>query len=188
MNGLQIVDCRLQIAEGHRNVAPSLSCKSAICNPQSAIRQAGFTLIELIITLAMLSIMISAVVPISRYTYKRQKEQQLKEDLRMLRQAIDRYHKFVDTYGQSPLDAKPDDLRYPHTLEMMVEGITPPNTVNKVRFLNRIPKDPMTGSTEWGLRSVQDEKDARSWGGQNVFDVYSKSDGIGLNGKKYSEW
>ncbi len=181
MNRMRNAEGEMRNEGGQGNVTPLQFCKSAISH-------SGFTLIELIITLAMLSIMVSAVVPISRYSYKRQKEQQLKEDLLMLRQAIDRYHRFVETVGQSPLDAKPDDLRYPHTLEMLVEGITPPNSVNKVRFLNRIPKDPMTGRADWGLRSMQDEKDARSWGGQNVFDVYSKIEGIGLNGKKYSEW
>ncbi|HWQ31651.1 MAG TPA: type II secretion system protein [Blastocatellia bacterium] len=167
----------------------------------------GFTLIELIIALAILSIMITAVVPIARNLERQQKEKELRANLRMIRQAIDRYKRFCDTVGISQFEKKQDDYCYPQSLEVLVDGIAPaaplqvpgmglpntdPNSTSKVdqkiRFLNRIPKDPMTPSGEWGLRSFQDEKDAKGWGGQNIFDVYSKSEQVGLNGKKYNEW
>lgn len=167
----------------------------------------GFTLIELIIALAILSIMITAVVPIARNLERQQKEKELRANLRMIRQAIDRYKRFCDTVGISQFEKKQDDYCYPQSLEVLVDGIPPaaplqvpgmglpnadPNSTSnvnqKIRFLNRIPKDPMTPSGEWGLRSFQDEKDSKGWGGQNIFDVYSKSEQVGLNGKKYSEW
>ncbi|HZS05365.1 MAG TPA: type II secretion system protein [Blastocatellia bacterium] len=173
---LRIVDCGLGIeGAGHRS-------------RHSAFHDSGFTLIELIIVLGILSIMVTAVFPIIRNVERRQKEQELRESLRMIRLGIDRYKKFCEAGGIPTLERKQDDMCYPLTLEILVEGVTPPNSINKVRFLPRIPKDPLTGSADWGLRSAQDEKDTTSWGGQNVFDVYSKSTGVALDGRKYGDW
>jgi len=162
--------------------------------------QAGYTLLEMIITLGILVIMVSAAVPVARNMGKRAKEVELRETLRELRQGIDRY-KLICTaplggviYGGtlvqaiSPLDRKQDDECYPPSLEVLVEGIIPYNSTRRIRFLDRLPKDPMTGKADWGLRSIQDDKDAGSWGGQNVYDVYSKSNGTALNGTKYKDW
>ena len=150
----------------------------------------GFTLLELIITLGILSILITGAIPLMRNSIKRDREIELRRNLREIRQAIDSYKRACDPpYNMvGPLDRKVDDECYPPSLDILVEGITPPNTTKKIRFLRRLPKDPLTGSTEWGLRSLQDDKDSTSWGGQNVYDVYSKSGGTALNGSKYKEW
>lgn len=181
----------------------TVTAMTRISSVRSAFRfTAGFTLIELIISLAILSIMVTAAVPIARNYERRLKEQELRENLRMLRTAIDRYKKFCDSYGISQFEKKQDDYCYPQSLEVLVEGILPAtplpvpgqppgdasNLAQKVRFLNRIPTDPMTGDDEWGLRSFQDDPDSRSWGKQNIFDVYSKSEKTGLNGKPYNKW
>lgn len=150
--------------------------------------QSGFTLLELIITLAILGILVAGAMPIARSSIKRDREMELRRNLREVRQALDRYKSFCDLGQVGPLDRKVEDECYPPTLETLVEGIHPPNTTRTVRFLRRIPKDPMTGKDEWGLRSMQDEPDTGSWGGQNVFDVYSKSEGTALNGTKYKDW
>lgn len=117
---------------------------------------------------------------------KRERETELRRDLRELRNAIDRYKHFSDVLVIVP---KADTLGYPPDLETLVEGV--PMRANgdvKYKFLRRIPVDPMTGTKEWGLRSVQDEPDSRSWGGQNVFDVYTKSDKTALDGTPYADW
>jgi general secretion pathway protein G len=160
-------------------------------NPQSAIRNpqsAGFSLLELIITLAILSILVASVVPLTRNNIKRQREAELKQTLREIRQAIDRYKFDCERGAVGPLDRKVNDECYPPNLETLVEGITPPNTTRKIRFLRRMPKDPMTGTEEWGLRSIQDDPKSDSFGGQNVYDVYSKSNETALNGTKYKDW
>lgn len=148
----------------------------------------GFSLLELIITLSILSILVVAVVPLTRNNIKREREIELKQNLREIRQAIDRYKVDCERNMVGPLDRKPDDECYPHDLQTLVDGITPPNTTRKIRYLRRIPKDPIADSEEWGLRSIQDDPKADSWGSQNVFDVYSKSPGKALNGTSYKDW
>ncbi len=148
----------------------------------------GFSLIELLITLAVLSILVVAAVPLTRNNLRRERELELKRNLRDIRQAIDRYYAFSQAGGVGPLDHKVNDENYPPNLETLVEGVTPPNTTRKVRFLRHLPKDPITGSEEWGLRSVQDDPKSDSFGGQNVYDVYSKSSETALNGTKYKDW
>lgn len=160
------------------------SPKSKTRNPKSA----GFSLLELIITLAILSILVTAVVPLTKTNLKRQREMELKQTLREIRQAVDRYKFDCERGAVGPLDRKVNDECYPPNIETLVEGITPPNTTRKIRYLRRMPRDPMTGKEEWGYRSIQDEPKSDSWGGQNVYDVFSKSEETALNGTKYKDW
>jgi general secretion pathway protein G len=147
----------------------------------------GFTLIELIITVFIVSILVGVAVPLARNSIKRQKEIELREDLREMRTAIDKYK---DASDRGFIPMKIDTEGYPETLKVLVEGVDVNGTVGKkMKFLRRIPIDPMTNSTDWGLRSYQDDpKNSSSWGGQDVFDVYTKSQGTALDGTKYKDW
>ena len=145
--------------------------------------ESGLTLVELIITVAIVGILATMAVPVARFQVKREKERQLRRDLWEMRDAIDRYKDAADKGG---MQLKVDSMGYPPDLQTMVDGVDV--QTKKVRFLRAIPVDPMTKSTEWGLRSNQDDADADSWGGQNVFDVYSKSQGTAIDGTKYSTW
>lgn len=156
----------------------------------AAFSARGFTLLELIITLAIIAILAAGTIPVARNLIKREREMELRRSLREIRKAIDAY-KFACDNGQvGMLDRKVEDECYPTDLEILVEGIHPPNKADStIRFLRRIPKDPFTGNTDWGMRSVQDDPDSTSWGGQNVFDVYSKAQGTALDGKtQYKDW
>ncbi|MBW4026607.1 type II secretion system protein [Acidipila rosea] len=146
-------------------------------------RESGLTLVELIVTVAILAILASAAIPVTRFEIKRQKEHELRYDLWMMRSAIDKYK---DAADRGAFQTKVDSMNYPPDLDTLVNGVDVQG--KKVKFLRKIPVDPMTGKAEWGLRSMQDEQDSDSWGGQNVFDVYSKSDGTALDGTKYSDW
>ncbi|MGA8617445.1 MAG: type II secretion system protein [Candidatus Sulfotelmatobacter sp.] len=143
----------------------------------------GFTLIELIIASAILVVLSTMAVPLARLTIQREKERQLRIDLWEMRDAIDRYKEAADRGG---FQTKVDSQNYPPDLETLVKGVDVQG--KKVRFLRKIPVDPMTGTAEWGLRSMQDDPDSDSWGGQNVFDVYTKSQGTGLDDTKYKDW
>lgn len=146
----------------------------------------GFSLIELVVVCALLGILVLAVYPSARYMQVRAKEAELQAALRQLRGAIDEHKRWSDA-GLIEIELGTDG--YPSELEDLVEGIPVIGQVDKqIRFLRRIPVDPMTGEAEWGLRSYQDEPDATSWGGENVFDVYSLSAGTALDGTKYFEW
>jgi len=145
--------------------------------------EAGLTLVELIIVVTMLSILAAAAVPIARFQVKRTKERELRQDLWMMRSAIDKYKDVAD---KGLIQTKADSNNYPPDLQTLVDGVE--IQTKKMRFLRAIPIDPMTRSTDWGLRSNQDEPDSSSFGGQDVFDVYSKSDGTALDGSKYSTW
>ncbi len=150
-------------------------------------RSGGLTLIELVVTIAILSILASMVLPIAKVTLKREKELELRRSLRTMREAIDEYKKYSDSglIQKRGLRAQ----GYPEDLEILVEGVAQVGAIDKkLRFLRRIPVDPMTGEPIWGLRSTMDEPDSTSWGGQNVFDVYSLSPGTALDGSKYSDW
>jgi general secretion pathway protein G len=152
--------------------------------------QKGYTFVEVAIVAAIIAILASAALPLARVTMQRQREIELRRSLREIRTAIDKYKDAADQQLISPNDIDNDAEGYPPTLQTLVEGVTPANdtTGRKLRFLRRIPYDPMTRSTEWGLRSSRDEPDARSWGGRNVYDVYTKFDGKGLDGSSYREW
>jgi general secretion pathway protein G len=146
-------------------------------------RTSGFTLIELIVAATILSILTLMALPLARVTIQREKEKQLRQALWEMRDAIDRYK---DAADRQAFQIKVDSQGYPPDLETLVKGVDVQG--KKVRFLRSIPIDPMTKTTEWGLRSMQDDPDSDSWGGQNVFDVYTKSDGTGLDGTKYKDW
>ena len=143
----------------------------------------GLTLVELIVTVAILAVLASAAVPIARFQVKRQKERELRYDLWMMRDAIDKYK---DAADRGAFQTKVDSQNYPPDLQTLVDGVDIQG--KKVKFLRHIPVDPMTGSGEWGLRSMQDDPKSDSFGGQSVFDVYSKSPGTGLDGTKYTDW
>jgi general secretion pathway protein G len=154
--------------------------------------QSGLTLVELIVAFSILLILTSMAVPMARYQVTRQREKALRADLEDMRHAIDHYKDLCD---QGKLQSQNQDAYcYPTTLESLVEGVQMTNTLagnnqsTKMKFLRRIPKDPMTGDMDWGKRSMQDDPTSDSWGGQNVFDVYSKSMDKASDGTPYSEW
>ncbi len=148
--------------------------------------QAGMTLLELIIASSLLLILASAALPMARVTVKRQKEVELHRALREIRDAVDRYK---DTADRNLIQVEVGTEGYPPDLETLVSGVDLAGAPGRrIRFLRRIPVDPMTGRAEWGLRSVQDDPDSNSWGGQNVFDVYSKSQGQALDNSMYKDW
>jgi general secretion pathway protein G len=146
-------------------------------------KPAGFTLIELIVATAILAILTTMALPLARVTIKREKERELRYDLWQMRDAIDRYKEAAD---RGAFQIKVGSEGYPPDLQTLVDGVDVGG--KKVRFLRRIPTDPMTGTTDWGMRSMQDDPDSTSWGGDNVFDVFTNSDGTGLDGTKYKDW
>jgi len=151
-------------------------------------RQAGMTLLELIIACAILMILSSMALPIARFTVMREREKELRLDLREMRNAIDKYKDLAD---QQKVRVEVGSEGYPPDLETLVKGVAIGGggaSGKNIRFLRRIPVDPMTGRADWGLRSVQDDPDSTSWGGNNVFDVYSKSTATALDGTQYSSW
>ncbi len=150
--------------------------------------EAGMTLLELIIACTILLVLASAALPLQRYTILRQREAELRRDLRDMRDAIDRYKDLAD---RNQIRVKVGSEGYPPDLDTLVKGVAVGGagaTGHNIRFLRRIPVDPMTGQPDWGLRSVQDDPDSMGWSGDNVFDVYSKSTGTALDGTKYSDW
>ena len=146
----------------------------------------GFTLVELIAALTIMLILTAVALPLARVQIQRQKELELRRDLRELRLALDRYKDFADR-GMIPTNA--DSFGYPPDLETLVKGVPIKGAATaKYKFLRKTPVDPFTGEASWGLRAMQDDPDARSWGGGNVFDVYSKSFGTALDGTRYADW
>jgi len=143
----------------------------------------GVTLIELIIAITILLILTGAAIPIVRVQIKREKEVELRRDLWEMRDAIDRYKDLAD---RNAFQIKVGSEGYPPDLETLVKGVD--SQGKKIRFLRRVPVDPMTGKDDWGLRSMQDDPKSTSWGGQNVFDVFTKSTGTALDGTKYEDW
>ena len=149
--------------------------------------EAGMTLLELILACAILLILSSSALPIARYTIVHKREELLSYELREMRDAIDRYKDLADS---NKIRVEVGTEGYPPDLETLVNGVKlgTAGDDKKIRFLRRIPVDPMTGHPDWGLRAVQDDPDSTSWGGKNVFDVYSKSQATGTDGRRYSEW
>jgi general secretion pathway protein G len=156
---------------------------SASAKAASRPRARGFTIIELIVATFLLAVLTSLALPLARVTIKREKEKQLRYDLWQMRDAIDRYK---DAADKGAFQIKVDSQGYPPDLDTLVKGVDVAG--KKIRFLRKVPIDPMTGNTDWGLRSMQDDPDSDSWGGQSVFDVYTKSDGVGLDDTKYKDW
>jgi general secretion pathway protein G len=146
-------------------------------------QQCGMTLVELIVAIAIMAILATGVLPISRTVVKRQRERELRAALWQMRDAVDRYK---DAADRGAFQIKLGSEGYPPDLDTLVKGVDVAG--KKVRFLRHIPMDPMTHTTEWGMRSMQDDPTSESWGGQSVFDVYSKSTGTALDGTKYSDW
>lgn len=150
----------------------------------------GYTFIELVIVTTILLILASAVMPLAQVTSQRQREAELRRNLREMRTAIDRFKDAVDQGQIATSELEPGNEGYPPSLMALVEGISAANDASgrKLKFLRRVPIDPMTNSTDWGLRAYQDEPDTTTWGGRNVFDVYTRSGGTGLDGTKYRDW
>ena len=147
---------------------------------------AGMTLLELIVACGILITLAGMAVPMARVTIKRQREAELRYDLREMRDAIDRYK---DAADHNLIRVEVGTEGYPPDLQTLVDGVDLAGAPNRhVRFLRSIPVDPMTGSKDWGMRSVQDDPTSTEWGGTDVFDVYSKSTGTAMDGTKYSDW
>lgn len=150
----------------------------------------GFTFIELLVVSTLLIILAAAIAPMAKVTVQRQREAELRRALREMRTAIDKFKDAADAGLIGAFDLKAGAEGYPADLEILVEGVSVVNDQSgrKLKFLRRVPIDPMTNSTDWGKRSYQDKPDATSWGGQNVFDVYTKSKGKALDGTNYRDW
>lgn len=150
-------------------------------------REFGLTLVELIVAFTIMMLLTALSLPLARYKVRREKERELRLALREIRSAIDRYK---DTCEKGGIEKKLGAECYPESLEQLVEGVKLANdpTGKKIRFLRRLPRDPFTNSTDWGLRSTQDDPSSTSWGGQNIFDVYTKSMERAPDGTPYSEW
>jgi general secretion pathway protein G len=155
-----------------------------------AAARAGYTFVELVVVAAMLMILASAVLPLVKVSIQRQREVELHRALREMRVAIDKYKDAADQGLIGGTDLKAGAEGYPPDLDTLVEGVRVANDASgrKLKFLRRIPIDPLTKSAEWGMRSYQDDAEATSWGGQNVYDVFTKSGGTALDGTKYKDW
>jgi general secretion pathway protein G len=157
--------------------------KFVVPKSRSTGKTRGFTLVELIVATTILMVLTTLAIPLARVTIKRDKEHELRHDLWEMRDAIDRYK---DAADRNAFQIKVGTEGYPPDLDTLVKGVDVQG--KKLKFLRRIPVDPMTGTTEWGMRSMQDDADSDSWGGQNVFDVFTKSQGTALDGTKYKDW
>jgi len=177
------VERKPQSRYSEKTVNPSLHLPTDRAGRQLCRRARGFSLIEVIVAITILSVLASMAVPYIQITIKRERERELRYDLWTMRDAIDRYK---DASERGAFQIKVGSEGYPPDLETLVKGVDVAG--KKVRFLRKIPVDPMTGRSEWGMRSVQDDAASESWGGQNVFDVYSKSEGAALDGTKYKDW
>jgi general secretion pathway protein G len=152
-------------------------------NAAPTSRQRGFTLIELIAATAIVVILTGMAFPVLRFEVKRERERELREDLWMMRDAIDRYK---DAADRGAFQTKVGSEGYPPDMETLVKGVDVQG--KKLKFLRKVPIDPMTGKDEWGMRSMQDDPESESWGEQNVFDVYTKSQDTAIDGSKYKDW
>jgi general secretion pathway protein G len=169
--------------QGRNRTRPTAACGR---------NQAGFSLVELIVAFSILLVLSTMAIPMARFQVRRQQERGLRQALAEMRRAIDKYKDMCDA---GKIQGKQDEYCYPPTLDALVDGVKLNNTITglgqgsgKVRFLRRVPKDPLTGGTDWGFRAMQDDPDSSTWGGQNVFDVYTKSFEKAADGSAYSEW
>jgi general secretion pathway protein G len=151
---------------------------------------AGFTFIELVVATGVMMVLASAAIPLARVSIRRQKEAELHRDLREMRAAIDRFKDMADAGQISATQLQFGCENYPSSLQQLVDGVTRANDASGhvVRFLRRVPIDPMTNSTDWGLRAYADAPDSTTWSGSCVYDVYTKMDGKGLDGTKFRDW
>jgi general secretion pathway protein G len=153
-------------------------------------RESGFTFVELLVVTALVGILAMAIMPLAKVAMQRQREIELRRTLRELRTAIDHYKDAADQGKIPATSIRAGSEGYPPDLDTLVVGVRSGEgaTEKRLKFLRRIPVDPITRSKEWGLRAYEDRPDSKSWGGQDVYDVYSKSDGVALDGTKYSDW
>ena len=173
------------------SVRPAFALRATVGRRADVRRcQRGFTFVELLVVSTLLLILASAAMPLARVTMQRQREAELRRALREMRTAIDKFKDAADMGQIGATDLKAGSENYPEDLDVLVEGVSVVGdaTGRKLKFLRRIPIDPMTNSSDWGKRSYQDRPDSTSWGGQNVFDVYTKSTGTALDGTKYRDW
>jgi general secretion pathway protein G len=150
----------------------------------------GYTFVEVVVVSAILLILASAVLPLAQVTSQRQREAELHRTLREMRTAIDKFKDAVDSGQIAVSELEPGSEGYPPDLETLVDGVNAANDASgrKLKYLRRIPIDPMTNGMDWGLRAYQDKPDSSSWGGHNVYDVYTRSTATGLDGTKYRDW
>ena len=150
----------------------------------------GYSFVELLVVASIIIILASAIMPLAKVTATRSREAELRRSLREIRTAIDKYKDAADLGQIGALDIKVGSEGYPPDLQTLVDGVTAANdaTGRKLKYLRHVPVDPMTRSTEWGMRSYQDKPDSTRWGGQNVFDVYTTFDGKALDGTNYKDW
>lgn len=156
-------------------------------------RRKGFTLVEMLVTVTILAILTAAIIPLAKTAIKREKEVELRRNLRLIREALDAYKKLAD---ENKIEVEEDSEGYPPDLETLVNGVELKEETEEgkesskriVKFLRRIPVDPMTNSFDWGLRSYQDDPDSEDWGEENVYDVYTRSRATALDGTKYRDW
>ncbi len=161
-----------------------------LVRPSAAVSAGGYSFIELLVVVTILFVLAGAAMPLAQLASQRQREGDLRRNLREMRTAIDKFKDSVDQGLIPTTEITPGSEGYPETLQKLVDGVAAANDASgrKLKFLRRVPIDPMTGTTEWGLRAYQDKPDTTSWGGQNVFDVYTKAEGTGLDGTKYRDW
>ena len=154
------------------------------------MKDRGYTFIELIIVSSMIMVLAAAIMPLAKVTMQRAREAELRRALREMRTAIDKFKDAADTGQIGTLDLKAGAENYPPDLQTLVDGVAAANdaTGRKLKYLRRVPIDPMTRGAEWGLRSYQDDPKSTRWGGQDVFDVHTMSEGTGLDGTKYKDW
>jgi general secretion pathway protein G len=185
-------ECRMSKLDPGSSIEDSGSISTFVIRRSflTRTRDKGFTFVELLVVCTILLILASAVMPLAKVTIQRQREAELRRALREMRTAIDRFKDAADGGVISAFDVKAGSENYPATLELLVDGVTKANDATgvKLKFLRRIPIDPMTHSTEWGMRAYSDRPDSTSWGGSSVYDVYTKSEGKALDGTKYKDW